>query len=182
MKTLLPCTLLGALLLAQHTLAQPKTTPPPFPGWANKTTPGAIPSATTTPGATTTTGATAAATADGKDFVGQWEGAVMNGDGSNQGQRQMNISLTVTAEKISAAGQGTMGDGTYTISGGAGAVRHIDARGTSGQYAGKNYEGILTVEGNTLKWCSGSPGAVRPKEFRTNPRAGCFLMVLTRKQ
>ena len=118
MKTLLPCALLGAILLAQNSLAQSKTKPPPFPGWANKSTPGAT---------------TTAASTDIKDLLGQWEGALMNGDGSNPGQRQMNMSLTITPDKISSTGQGSLGEGTYKISGGSGAVRHIDAKGASGQ-------------------------------------------------
>ena len=168
---LLPCVLLALLAFGPRALAQSKTTPPPFPGWANKATPGV--------GAATT--ATAAA-GDNKDFLGVWEGALMNGDGSNPGQRQMNMNLTITPDKITSTGQGTPGDGTYRISGTTGKFRHIDATGTSGQYNGKHYEGIFTIEGNTLKWCSGNPGSPRPKELKTNMGAGCFLMVLTRKQ
>ena len=164
-KTLLPCALLGALLLTHHALAQSRT-PPPFPGWANKTTPAA--------GATST---------DNKDFLGEWEGYLADGDGSNPGQRRLNVTLSITKEKITSGGQGNMtGKGTYKVSGGEGKLRHIDATGTSGQYAGKHYEGIFTVEGNTLKWCSGNPGKGRPTALKTNTGAGHFLMVLTRKQ
>ena len=164
MKTLLPCALLGALLLTHQAFAQSRT-PSPFPGWANKTTPVAGSAAT-----------------DNKDFLGQWEGFVTDGDGSNPGQRRMNISLTITADKITAGGQGNMmGEGTYKVSGSGGKLRHIDAKGTSGQYAGKQYEGIFTVEGNTLKWCSGNPEKGRPTALKTNTGAGHFLMVLTRK-
>lgn len=164
MKTLLRCTLLGVLLLCltHHAVAQSKT-PSPFPGWANKAPAGA-------------------AATDNKDLLGRWEGHLTDGDGSNPGQRRMNISLTITADKISAGGQGTVGDGTYKVSGGSAKLRHIDATGTSGQYAGKQYEGIFSLEGDTLKWCSGNPGKGRPKELRTNTGSGYFLMVLTRKQ
>ena len=149
--------LLCTLLFTSASFAQ---TSAPFPGWATKT-----------------------AGADKKDYLGAWEGYLTDGDGSNPGQRRMNISLTITDNKIASGGQGNvMGEGTYKVSGGSGKLRRIDATGTSGQYQGKSYEGIFTVEGNTLKWCSGNPGKGRPTALRTNTGAGHFLMVLTRKQ
>ena len=134
-----------------------------------------------TPAVGTATATTVAA-GDNRDIIGVWEGALVRDDGSNPGQRQMNMSLTITADKITSTGQGTLGEGTYKIAGSRGKVRHIDATGTSGQYSGKHYEGIFTIEGNTLKWCSGNPGSPRPSELKTNPKSGSFLMVLTRKQ
>jgi uncharacterized protein (TIGR03067 family) len=165
MKTLLPCALLA--LLVHSALAQSKSTPPPFPGWADKV---ATPSA-----------GVAGAT-DKKDLLGQWEGFVSMGDGANPGQGRMNIKLNITPDKITSSGAGNIGEGTYRISGGSSKLQHIDATGTAGQYRGKQYEGIFTVEGNTLKWCAGDPGSGRPTALRTNPAAGHFLMVLTRKQ
>ena len=58
----------------------------------------------------------------------------------------------------------------------------IDTRGTAGQYTGKEYEGIFSVEGDTLRWCSGNPGKGRPATLKTNTGSGHFLMVLTRKK
>jgi uncharacterized protein (TIGR03067 family) len=156
---------------AGELFGQSKNTPPPFPGWANKmATPGT--------GAATTT---ASVPADNRDIIGVWEGALVQDDGSNPGRRQMSMSLTITPDKITSTGQGGSGEGTYKISNGGGKFRHIDATGTAGQYNGKHYQGIISVEGNTLKWCSGNPGSPRPSEMRTNP-PGSFLMVLTRKQ
>lgn len=115
-------------------------------------------------------------------MVGEWEGFVTDGDGSNAGQRRMNIALSITKETITSSGGGGMtGTGTYQVRAGEGGLNRIDARGTDGQYAGKQYEGIFRLEGNTLKWCSGNPGRGRPSELRTNSGAGYFLMVLTRK-
>jgi len=164
MKTLPLSALLAALLITATAHGQ-KATPPPFPGWA-KTTPAAGGNGTTA----------------NKDFPGVWEGFLTDGDGSNPGQRRGNITLTITSEKItSGSGGGTNGDGTYKISGGSGKLRRIDTKGTSGQYAGKEYEGVFAIEGNTLKWCSGNPGKGRPDALRTNIGSGHFLMVLTRK-
>ena len=165
MKTLLLSVFLA--LLVHSVFAEPKNTPSPFPGWGNKTAPGA---------AATSSGA------DKKDLVGTWEGAVVDGDGANPGQRRMNITLNIAADKITSSGAGNIGEGTYRVSGGSGNLKHIDATGTAGQYAGKQYEGIFSIEGNTLKWCSGNPGKGRPNALRTNTGAGYFLMVLTRKQ
>ena len=168
MKMLLSCALFVLLLLTNHdVLAQQKATPSPFPGWANKTTPAA---------------GGGAGTADNKDLLGEWEGFITDGDGSSPSQRRGNISLNVTKEAITTTGGGSGGAGTYKISGGSGKVRQIDASGTDGQYRGKQYEGIFTIEGNTLKWCSGNPGKGRPRELKTNVGSGFFLMVLTRKQ
>ena len=104
-----------------------------------------------------------------------------DGDGSNPGQRRMNMALTITKDTITSSGGGSTGSGTYKVSG-TGKTRRIDARGTSGQYAGKEYEGIFSLEGDTLKWCAGNPGRGRPNALRTNTGAGYFLMVLTRKK
>ena len=120
-----------------------------------------------------------AATAAEKTLVGKWEGHVVDGDGSDPKQRRMNITVIITNTKITASGgQGQpMGDGTYKMSG-----KHIDATGTSGKYQGHTYPGLLSIGGDTLKWCSGNERAkTRPTELRTNIKDGHFLMVLTRK-
>ena len=71
-----------------------------------------------------------------------------------------------------------MGEGTDKVSG-----KHIDALGTSGKHQGHTYLGLLSLEGEALKWCSGNEQAKgRPAALRTNPKDGHFLMVLTRKK
>src|SRR5262245_6618700 len=118
MKTLFSCALAVSLFAAQHqAAAQRKTTPPPFPGWVNKGTPA--------PGGTA---------ADNKDFLGEWEGFITDGDGSNPSQRRGNISLNVTKDYITSTGGGAAGGGNYKITGGSGKFRKIDASGTDGQY------------------------------------------------
>ena len=130
----------------------------------------------------TTPTATATGAKDNKDLLGQWEGYVMAGGSSNAGQRRMNIVLTITPGTIICKDAGNTGEGSYRISAGSGNVRNIDATGTAGFYKDHVYEGIIAVEGNTLKWCSGDPGKGRPTELRTVISKGHFLMVLTRKQ
>jgi uncharacterized protein (TIGR03067 family) len=119
-----------------------------------------------------------------KQLIGVWEGWVVEGDGSRQGDRRMRISeLVITLDKISATGgQGnSMGEGAYKLSVSQGR-KTIDATGTDGEPRGKLYLGIYSLEGDTLKWCSGSPGKSRPGELRTNPGLGHFLMILKRKK
>jgi hypothetical protein len=59
----------------------------------------------------------------------------------------------------------------------------ITGRGNSREYDGKDYEGIITVEGKTLKWCSTNDqsSAKRPREFQTDPQQNHFLIVLKRE-
>ncbi len=118
-----------------------------------------------------------------REMIGVWKGYMANSDGSPHGE----IQLAITEKEITATnprGGGLMGIGSYSLSGGSGKTRRIDAKGTSsGQYEGKTYEGVLTVEGKTLKWCSANdnPNSKRPDKFQTDTQAGQFLMVLEKQ-
>lgn len=116
-------------------------------------------------------------------LLGTWEGWVVEGTGEGPNQRRQRVSeLVITADQISAKdGRGaSLGVGSYRL-GASGNLRTIDAAGTSGPALNKRYLGIYLLEGNTLKWCSGTPGRPRPAEFQTRP-PNHFMMVLTRKQ
>ena len=117
-----------------------------------------------------------------KEILGTWEGYMANDDGSPHGD----IKLEITADTITASnprGGQVMGAGTYKISSATNKVKRMDAKGTSGQFQGKNYEGVLNVEGSTLKWCSANdrPSSKRPGDLKTNVQVGQFLMVLEKK-
>lgn len=112
-----------------------------------------------------------------KQLLGTWDGYMADSDGSRHGD----IRLEITTEKIVASnpqGGREMGAGTYKVTG-----RRIDATGTEGQFAGKNYEGIFELDGKTLRWCSANdnPNSSRPSKLQTNTQAGQFLMVLEKK-
>ena len=77
-------------------------------------------------------------------------------------QRRMNITLIIAPDKITCKDAGNTGEGTYRISNSSGNVRNIDATGTAGFYKDHLYEGIIAVEGNTLKWCARVIPAGRP--------------------
>lgn len=117
-----------------------------------------------------------------KEILGTWEGYMANDDGSPHGP----IKLDITADTITASnprGGSVMGAGTYKISSTTNKLKRIDAKGTSGQFQGKSYEGVLSIDGKTLKWCSANdrPSSKRPNDLKTDVRAGQFLMVLEKK-
>lgn len=104
----------------------------------------------------------------------------------SDGSRHGDIRLEITADTITASnprGGQLMGAGTYKISSATNKLKRIDAKGTSGQFQGKSYEGVFTIEGKTLKWCSANdnPNSKRPNDLKTDVRAGQFLMVLEKK-
>lgn len=106
----------------------------------------------------------------------------MMGDGTKASQRRSDLELTIKPGTITCKSAGNSGEGTYRVFAGNGNLRNIDATGTAGFYRGHVYLGIILVEGDTLKWCSGDPGKTRPTELRTNTAAGHYLIVLTRKR
>ncbi|MEM7015541.1 MAG: hypothetical protein AAF585_29125 [Verrucomicrobiota bacterium] len=111
--------------------------------------------------------------------LGNWKGYMAN----SSGEPDSPISLEITEDSITArrfSGE-VMGTGSYRVRG-SGKMR-IDVEGTSGEYEGKDYEGIISVEGNTLKWCStnDNPTARRPREFQTDIQQNHFLLVLERE-
>ncbi|MGV3661724.1 MAG: hypothetical protein ACO1TE_16175 [Prosthecobacter sp.] len=115
-------------------------------------------------------------------IIGTWEGYMADGDGSRHGD----IRLEISADKITASnprGGQVMGAGTYRVSGAGKKMQTIDATGTEGQFAGKKYEGIFSLDGKTLKWCSANdnPRSRRPNKLQTDVQSGQFLMVLEKK-
>jgi len=132
------------------------------------------------PSTSTSSSSTPGKAGTAKDFLGTWEGFMANTDGSPQGR----MNLVITEDSITATNpQGQpMGGGTYKLRGEDGVMR-IDNEGTSGQYEGKKYEGIVTIEGNIMKWCSTNdrPGLRRPSEMKTDLQQGHFLMIMEKK-
>jgi uncharacterized protein (TIGR03067 family) len=115
-----------------------------------------------------------------KEILGTWEGYMANDDGSPQGFIKLEITEDVITASNPRGGQ-IMGTGTYKISGATNKTKRIDARGTSGQYKDKDYEGIFSIDGKTLKWCSANDRSKRPGDLKTDVRSGAFLMVLEKK-
>lgn len=104
----------------------------------------------------------------------------------SDGSRHGDIRLEITETTITATnprGGHVMGAGTYVVSGAGKKPKTMDAEGTSGQFAHKKYQGVLEVDGKTLRWCSANdnPRSRRPDKLQTNVQAGQFLMVLEKK-
>ncbi|HEY1174455.1 MAG TPA: TIGR03067 domain-containing protein [Verrucomicrobiae bacterium] len=121
--------------------------------------------------------------ADQKRIMGIWQGAAVDGDGSKPGSARARIGeMVITEDKITAKDPhgNNMGEGTYKISR-SGNLITIDTTATKGQLMGKSYQGIMTVDGDNMKWCSNNPGKPRPTAFRTTP-PDAYLMILTRKK
>jgi uncharacterized protein (TIGR03067 family) len=118
-----------------------------------------------------------------KKFMGVWQGAAVDGDGSKPGSARARIGeMVITEDKITAKDPhgNSMGEGTYKL-GKNGNQLIIDTTATKGQLVGKSYQGILQLDGDNLKWCSNNPGKPRPTAFRTTP-PDAYLMILTRKK
>ena len=142
---------------------------------------------------------------------GVWEGWVVEGKGENPNRGQIHLQLTikdnkVTGKKIGGGGPGgdDMGAGTVALNA-EGEVKQMDATRTGGGGGGPGgggrggrrggpgggggaggggggYKGIMTVEGDTLKWCVANPGKERPTQFATDRRQGQFLMILKKQE
>jgi hypothetical protein len=57
---------------------------------------------------------------DPGQLVGEWEGYLVDGDGSKPSQRSGNVTLSITVDTISTRIQGSQGQGTYHLSPGDG--------------------------------------------------------------
>ena len=112
---------------------------------------------------------------------GLWRGWVVHDDGSNPNAGHMQIEVPFEGNKVSAKEVGTqrapggLGSGTFAANLQTG---FIDAVGTEGPQADRQFLGIFQLQGDTLRWCSGNHRRARPTEYATN--RGNYLMVLRR--
>jgi len=113
-------------------------------------------------------------------LLGKWKGYMANSSGEPDSAMELEITAdSITARRFSGE---VMGVGSYRVKGSGKSMR-IDVEGTSGQYDGKDYEGIISVEGNTLQWCSTNDqeSARRPRKFQTDIQQNHFLLVMERE-
>ena len=114
-------------------------------------------------------------------LAGTWQGFVVNGKGENPNAGPVKLEVTITGDKMTAkdlqAGNKSMGEGSYKLDI---AKKTIDPTGTAGPEKGKSYQGIYSLEGDTLKWCVGNPGDARPTQFVT--KSGQYLLILKRQK
>lgn len=115
---------------------------------------------------------------------GLWKGArFTEGAGENE-SKGVKVEFTFKGNTLVGRKESgvVIGEATFTLmEGGA----KIDAAGTAGGYKGKNYPGILKLEGDRLSWCvagGGGKDQKRPGSFTANPGSAQYLIVLTRQK
>ena len=114
---------------------------------------------------------------------GVWKGFVVEGKGEKADRGPVHLELTIKGDVITAKrfdGQDTqdMGGGTYKITPGKTVI--MDATETKPNGKGRTYLGILSLEGDTLKWCVATPNNERPTEFESKKPQ--FLLILKRQK
>ncbi|MCE9531367.1 MAG: TIGR03067 domain-containing protein, partial [Planctomycetes bacterium] len=100
----------------------------------------------------------------------------------NPRQRRMKIEVTIKGDTIMAVQDGSksLGEGTFVAQVAKGG-KNMNATRTNNPGKGQTYNGIYSLDGDTLKWCvSSPPGRERPTELVS--KTGQFLMVLTREK
>ncbi|MFN4261033.1 MAG: TIGR03067 domain-containing protein [Gemmataceae bacterium] len=121
---------------------------------------------------------------DQAKLQGKWKGWVVNDKGENPEQGPVHLELTVQGDEIKAkqlnpGADPNLGEGTFKLAL-MGDKRHIDAVRTSTPGKGQTYAGIYQIDGDTWKWCTGTPKRPRPEDFAT--RKGQFLLILKRQK
>jgi hypothetical protein len=112
---------------------------------------------------------------DHKAIVGVWKGGMPD-------QPPGSIELTITPTGISGRNPRTgesLGEGTYEIDP---AKKTIDAHRVEKYGRGRNYLGLYSLEGDTLKWVSNIHGKNRPADLAHKPMHDQFLMILERQR
>ena len=106
-----------------------------------------------------------------QELVGTWRGRVVDGAKGHV--------LTISVELIQGKrGRQKLGEGSFTLDTSANPCR-LDATKLKSRRP-ETYLGIYSLEGDTLKWCVGTPGRPRPTEFRTG--GSQFYLLLKREK
>ncbi len=115
-----------------------------------------------------------------KSLQGVWSGVRFSSGKGEDPAKGVKLELTVKGNQIvgKRLPKGALGEGTFKI---AADGRTIDALGTSGGFDGKNYPGIMKIEGDTWYWCTGTR-KTRPKGFVADPTEGSYLLILKRQK
>jgi uncharacterized protein (TIGR03067 family) len=120
--------------------------------------------------------------ADRKTLNGVWKGWVVEGKGDHPNQRRMAVTLTIKGNTITGMQSDgkDLGEGTYSLRTVNGSNR-LDATRTANPGRGQSYNGIYSLERDTLRWCvSNPPGREAPSELQS--KTGQFLMILQRQK
>lgn len=118
-----------------------------------------------------------------KALQGVWRGVRFGSGKGEDPAKGVKLELTIKDSHISCKrlpdGE-AVGEGDFKLSDGG---KTIDALGSTGSYKGKNYHGILKIEGDTLIWCTSSTGKEenRPSEFVADQAKKNWLVIVKRE-
>lgn len=94
--------------------------------------------------------------------------------------KKLRLTTTDTCYKTERAGE-VLFDSTYRLDT-AKTPMHINMVGTEGDLAGKEAQGIIAMEGDTLKICYTMPGKPRPDSFASAANSEAYLIVWKRER
>jgi len=113
---------------------------------------------------------------------GVWRGFTVEGKGERPDRGPVQLELTIKGDHITArrldGNKEGLGEGDYRITPGQPAT--MDATEVRARGRARTYLGILSQEGDTLRWCVATPNNPRPTEFET--KRPNFLLVLRRQK
>ncbi|MEI7728519.1 MAG: TIGR03067 domain-containing protein [Verrucomicrobiota bacterium] len=116
-----------------------------------------------------------------KALQGVWRGARFGAGKGEDPSKGVKLELTIKDSHITCKklpdGQ-AVGEGDLKVSADG---KTIEAVGSTGNFKGKAFQGILKLEGNTLTWCTGSGGQERPTEFAGDGAKKNWLIIVKRE-
>ena len=115
--------------------------------------------------------------------IGTWScaNATINGKPlSDTAVKKLHLTMTATRYKTQRNDE-VLFDSTYRLDT-TKKPAHINMVGTEGDLAGKEAQGIITAEGDTLKICYTMPGKPRPVSFASATNSEAYLIVWKREK
>jgi len=115
--------------------------------------------------------------------IGTWSCAAAKINGKSLPDtttKKLRLTMTDTRYKTERNGE-VLFDSTYHLDV-TKKPAHINMVGTEGDLAGKEAQGIIAVEGDTLKICYTMPGKPRPASFESATNSEAYLIVWEREK
>ena len=116
-------------------------------------------------------------------MTGTWScaSATINGKPlSEPAVKKLHLTMTATRYKTERNDE-VLFDSTYRLNATKSPV-HINMVGTEGDLIGKEAQGIIAVQGDTLKICYTMPGKPRPVTFASVTNSEAYLIIWKREK
>lgn len=94
--------------------------------------------------------------------------------------KQLRLTISEERYKTEKGGE-VLFDSTYSVNSSA-SPKQIDLLGTEGNLAGRQGEGIYSMEGDILRICYTMPGQPRPEEFESPANSKVYLVIWKRER